>query len=197
MLATDGRQALSTRRLAAEVGTSTMAVYTHFGSMDRLHHEVRRDGFARLCAEIDALPQTKDPVADLAALTLTYVDTGAGDPQLYRAMFTDRSPAEDDEGKGVFERFLTAVRRCIEVDRFDAAEGTLTRAWAAQIWVAAHGMITLAHAEMLPESANRFLVTDMICRLAVGYGDRPVAAQASVQQGGWQNRRAPRQPSND
>ena len=33
LLTRDGAKALSVRKLAAAVGTSTMAVYTHFGNM--------------------------------------------------------------------------------------------------------------------------------------------------------------------
>jgi AcrR family transcriptional regulator len=48
--AEEGREALTLRRLAAGVGTSTMAVYTHFGGMDDLRRAVRREGFARLAS---------------------------------------------------------------------------------------------------------------------------------------------------
>ena len=58
ILAADGPSALSTRRLATEVGASTMAVYTHFGSMDQVRQAVRQDGFARLAAELDAVDRT-------------------------------------------------------------------------------------------------------------------------------------------
>lgn len=182
LLAAEGRQALSTRRLAAEVGTSTMAVYTHFGSMDRLQHEVRREGFARLCDELDAIAPTGDPVADLAAGVLSYYEAGMRDPQFYRAMFAERPVGEPDEGSGVFARVLAAVRRCIDAGRFQPAEPALQRAWGAQIWLAGHGAITLAQTGMLDEEANRFLVADMLCRLAVGYGDDPAAAEASIGQ---------------
>ena len=50
VLAEEGRPAVTARRLAAEVGASTMAVYTHFGSMDELLVRMCRDGFARFGA---------------------------------------------------------------------------------------------------------------------------------------------------
>jgi AcrR family transcriptional regulator len=37
-----GPAALTTRRLAAEAGTSTMAIYTHFGSMSELIREIAK-----------------------------------------------------------------------------------------------------------------------------------------------------------
>jgi len=46
LIATEGTTGLTLRRLAEETGTSTMAVYTHFGGMQSLRDEVRREGFA-------------------------------------------------------------------------------------------------------------------------------------------------------
>ena len=54
ILAVDGPGALSTRRLATETGTSTMAVYTYFGSMDGLRRAIRAEGFARLAGRFDS-----------------------------------------------------------------------------------------------------------------------------------------------
>ncbi len=45
LLERDGPQALSVRNLAAEVGTSTMAVYTHFGGMTGVIDAVASEAF--------------------------------------------------------------------------------------------------------------------------------------------------------
>ena len=50
LIATEGADGLTLRRVADEVGTSTMAVYTCFGGMPELRRAVRREGFARLAA---------------------------------------------------------------------------------------------------------------------------------------------------
>ena len=50
LLATGGRDAVTARRVAAAVGTSTQAVYTHFGGMDELLAEIWREGFSRFGA---------------------------------------------------------------------------------------------------------------------------------------------------
>ena len=64
VLAEEGEAAVTARRLATEVGTSTMAVYTNFGGMDELLLQVWRDGFASFGAARDAPPTTADPIAD-------------------------------------------------------------------------------------------------------------------------------------
>src|SRR5919112_597937 len=67
LLAEEGPSALSTRRLATEVGTSTMAVYTYFSGMDELRHALRKEGFDRFGRFLEEVRETDDPVADLAA----------------------------------------------------------------------------------------------------------------------------------
>ena len=89
LIATEGSAGLTLRRLADDVGTSTMAVYTHFGGMQNLRQEVRREGFARLRAHLEAVHPTGDPVADLGRLGWAYHDNALENPNLYRAMFMD------------------------------------------------------------------------------------------------------------
>jgi AcrR family transcriptional regulator len=184
ILAVDGPGALSTRRLAAETGTSTMAVYTYFGSMDELRRGIRAEGFARLAGRLGALPRTRDAVADLAAGGLAYLTSGLDSPALYRAMFTDRPPAgDDDAGAEVFQRVVDDVTRCMAAGRFDSTDPSLAVPWAGEIWTMRHGMVTLVLSGLLPTEQARFLLTDMTYRLVVGYGDTPSAARPSVEEG--------------
>src|SRR5688572_29989951 len=89
IIAEEGPSRLTLRRLANEVGASTMVVYTHFGSMPEVRREVRREGFARLGAQLAAVEVTGDPVADYFVLGWAYFRNGTQDPNLYRAMFLD------------------------------------------------------------------------------------------------------------
>ena len=59
-----GPDALQTRKVASAAGTSTMAVYTHFGGMRALIAEVAEEGVRQFDAAL-AVPQTADPVTDL------------------------------------------------------------------------------------------------------------------------------------
>ena len=72
LLAEQGPAAFSTRRLAAAVGSSTTAVYTHFGSMNDLVRAMAREGFARLQGRMTAVSVTDDPVADVVTLGCAY-----------------------------------------------------------------------------------------------------------------------------
>src|SRR3954451_12412733 len=82
LIASEGPSALTLRRVAAEVGTSTMAVYTAFGGMPELRRAVRYEGFARLARELDAVGTTRDPVADLWMLGRAYHENAIANPDL-------------------------------------------------------------------------------------------------------------------
>lgn len=184
LLAAEGPRALSARRLAGEAGATTMAVYTHFGSMDEVRRAVREDGFSRLAASLDALAPTADPVADLASGALTYFANGLAHPELYRAMFVDRPPQGDDTaGEPTFQHLLAAITRCVDAGRFEQADAKTLPLWAAEIWTAQHGMVTLALSRILPADQVRYVLTDMIYRLFVGFGDDPDAARHSIERG--------------
>src|SRR2546429_6906673 len=87
LIATEGASGLTLRRVADAVGTSTMAIYTHFGGMPELRRAVRREGFARLAARAAQMDESDDPVADLATLGIEYNENAVNNPHLYRVMF--------------------------------------------------------------------------------------------------------------
>src|SRR5947199_5505950 len=74
LIATEGAAGLKLRRVAEEVGTSTMAIYTHFGGMPELRRAVRQEGFTRLVASAVMLGESDDPVADVGGSGLAYYE---------------------------------------------------------------------------------------------------------------------------
>lgn len=183
VLAEEGPAALTSRRLAAEIGSSTMAVFSRFQNMAEIRWAVREEGFARLNARLDALPASDDPVADLVAAGVVFFASGVANPHLYRAMFLDRPPEDDNLGAGTFERLVALVRRCMTAGRFPAAQESLVPVWAAQLWSMRHGLVTMTVAELLPGEQAQFVLDDMTFRLLVGYGDDPARARRSIEQG--------------
>src|SRR5690242_10335956 len=87
LISEQGAAALTLRGVAADVGTSTMAVYTHFGGMEELRRAVRSEAFSGLARGLDAVASTRDPVADLAAMGWAYYEYAVANPHLYRTMF--------------------------------------------------------------------------------------------------------------
>jgi AcrR family transcriptional regulator len=80
-----GLDGLSVRRLAADVGTTTRAVYSLFGSKDGLLVALGNRAFAMLGAAIAERPATADPVADLVeAGVFVFRCFALGHPTLFR-----------------------------------------------------------------------------------------------------------------
>ena len=174
LIAAEGPSALTIRRLAREVGTSTMAVYTHFGGMDDLRHEVRREGFARLREHLNAVPETDDPVADLGQLGVAYYVNAVTNPNLYRAMFME-GPVGGEHTPVGLDTFMTlvhAMQRCIDAGRFQPGDAT---SMATQMWSLSHGVVALQLAHLLtPEVAQESLRT-AANHLIGAFGDRRYA----------------------
>jgi AcrR family transcriptional regulator len=174
---------LSTRRLAAEVGTSTSAVYTHFGSMDELRRAVRRVGFERLAEYQRSYERTADPVADVAKQGWGYVRNAMDNPNMYRVMFMEAPVDETDAEVGLytFQMLVDEVQRCIDAGRF--VEGD---AWemATQMWASAHGVVALSLAGMVETDRVDRLTRDMARALCLSFGDAPDAIDESLRRTG-------------
>ena len=171
---------LTTRRLAAEVGTSTMAVYTHFGGLDEVRRAVRRAGFERLRAHLARVERTDDPVADVTVMGWGYCTNAIRNSNLYRVMFMEAPLDDADAGVGLdtFEQLVNGIQRCIDASRFRPAD-----AWelATQMWANVHGASALHLAAMLdqPDVVRTALASARA--LMVDFGDDPDAVDRSLQ----------------
>lgn len=185
LLAANGPEALQARRLAAEVGTSTMAVYTHFGGMGQLITEIMREGFIRFGRRMEEIPRGDDAVADLLALGLAYRDHALENPQLYRLMFGVTSPGGRQggkdlalsavanalpEGQAAFAQLVAVVTRVIEAGPCEEEPASA----AAQIWSAIHGYVLLEIAGFFGDDDGvERLLLPLGTKLAVGIGATP------------------------
>jgi len=179
LIATEGVGALTLRRVADEVGTSTMAIYTHFGGMPELRRAVRREGFAKLAARGARVGASDDPVADVAMLGLEYYDHAISDPHLYRVMYMEQ-PLDDDDAETGWDTFSTlaaAMRRCIDAGRFAPADA---EDLAREFWALGHGVITLQLAQLLSAEQARGCLLGAVTKLFRSYGDDPQATADSL-----------------
>ena len=178
LLATGGPDALTTRALASEVGTSTMAVYTHFRGMGELRSAVRKEGFERLGKFLDAVADSPDPVTDVASMGGAYLTNAITNPHLYRFMFVEPLIDDDPEvGINTFERLVAGVARAIDAGRFAPADPVRL---ATQLWAMGHGIVTLHLAGLLTIQDVAECSTTMALNLFIGFGDDPAAARASI-----------------
>ncbi|MEE1784587.1 TetR/AcrR family transcriptional regulator [Streptomyces sp. SP17BM10] len=185
LLTEEGPKALSARRIAAEAGSSTMALYTHFGGMNGLVRATVHEGFARLQRHFDRVHRTADPVADLAVLGFAYRCNALDNPHLYGVMFGGAllggfSVGEEDRrhGRYTLTGVVESAARCIEAGRFRATDPGLV---AHQMWSAVHGLVTLELGGYLlsPWNAESCLLAQLTA-LMVGVGDSPSDAAASM-----------------
>lgn len=187
LLAVDGPAGLSTRKVAAAAGTSTMSVYAQFGSMPELVKAVVDEGFDRLADEFQAAPTTDDPIADLGGIFAAYIRHARTSPDLYVVMFGTaslggyRGGPEDLQQTGhyAYDYIAAAAERALTAGRI---KGRSPRAIASQIWTALHGYVLLESAGYFtPEERGiRNVLHPLMLNLVIGLGDQPAAAATSA-----------------
>jgi AcrR family transcriptional regulator len=183
LIATEGVGALTLRRVTEEVGTSTMAVYTHFGGMPELRRSVRREGFARLAEQLARVDESDDPVADLAMLGVAYNANATSNPHMYQAMHTGLplDEADADAQAETFDVLTAAVQRCIAAGRFQPADAAQL---AIQFWAVGHGVMTWQLTGMLTVEEALNCAAGGVLSLFTGWGDDREAARRSLLQAG-------------
>ena len=179
LIAEQGAAGLTLRRLAREVGTSTMVVYTHFGGMDELRQEVRREGFSRLAEHLDAVVPSRDPVFDLGLLGWAYCRNALTNPNLYRVMFMEvTEPGGPVIGYDTFETLVKAVDRAAQAGRFTPGNEVER---ARQVWALSHGTLALHLANLLTVEDVLETLWQGAVNLFVGFGDEPRATRRSME----------------
>jgi AcrR family transcriptional regulator len=182
------REPVTARSLADRVGTSTTALYTHFGGMPGLWRAVRHEGFTRLARVLAAVPRSDDPVRDLAALGAAYLDSARSDPFLYRAMFDAAADLEDPAvADDAFALLVDAVDRARQAGRLAPSSDPL--AVATRYWAAGHGLAMLVVTAVLPAEALALHGPELAVAAFVAAGDEPARCRASVHSA-WSDARA-------
>jgi AcrR family transcriptional regulator len=175
LLATEGPQGLSTRRIAAAAGTSTTAIYSLIGSKQELVRQLYLEGFRRLDARQRAVPLTDDPLADLTSLSSAYHQSALDSPELYQVMFgspvPEFRPNPDDAtfALGTLQMCVEAVSRCVDVGVLAGDPENI----AHEVWAVLHGVTSLELRGMLgPTEAARARLESVIQAVLEGYRHR-------------------------
>jgi AcrR family transcriptional regulator len=185
LVAEGGPRSLSARLLAREAGTSTMAVYTYFGSMSAIVREIVHDGFARLQRLFKLVEPTDDPVADMALLGRVYRHNAITNRYVFEVMFGGSSLAgfaltEEDRqhGRYTLTTVIDCARRCAAAGRFRPEDPVLK---AHHMWLCVHGTVLLDLGGYLipPYDASQCFESQLVS-LMIGAGDDPVSAATSV-----------------
>lgn len=134
---------ISLRRLAAQVGVSANAPYTHFADKNALLAAIAREGFIRLGQAMAAVPaDSTDRRGRLGGLGAAYLRFGQDNPGLYDLMFAQDGPGLSPEvraaGQSCFQMLYQAVEPADQPPRLSLAA-----------WAMVHGLVTLAAAGRL------------------------------------------------
>ena len=177
------REPVTLRALVDASGTSTMAVYTHFGGMPGLWQAVRREGFVRLNERLATVETTADPVRDLGALGAAYARNALQNPHLYRAMFDEYAELSDpgEAGEGL-QRLVSAAAQARDGGRF--SRDVVPEAVATRLWAAGHGLLMLVLTGVLPEEAVAQHGPALAVAVFLEAGDEPERCRRSVA-AGW------------
>lgn len=198
-----GPDALQTRRVAAAAGTSTMAVYTHFGGMRGLIAEVAEEGLRQFDAAL-TVPQTDDPVADLFVVGAAYRRYAIERPHMYRLMFGSTSAhginapvrnvltltvAEIEQHYPSFANVVRPVHQSTLAGRITVCspdDDAAIVATAAQFWALTHGFVMLELAGYYGDDGAAIapVLGSMTSKLLVALGDSPERVARSLRSAG-------------
>lgn len=137
---------LTLRRIATAAGTTTMALYTGFGSRDGLLDVVYARGFEQLGECMAPATLLADPEQAVVELLSAYRAFALANPGLYGLLFERVLPAFDPSREArstaldtTFGLVTTQAGRLLGVDAQDAA----ARELAYLLWALTHGLVTL------------------------------------------------------
>lgn len=146
LLAAEGPEALTVRRIANAAGVSTMNVYSRFGGKDGVVEHLFIEGFRRLGAAMSSATTSDDTLGDFRSCGMAYRQFAIDNPTLYSVMFDrvvpDFSPtAEAQVFAGATLNLLAQrVQRAMAAGALRSADPLHT---AAVVWATCHGVVSL------------------------------------------------------
>jgi AcrR family transcriptional regulator len=189
-----GPEVLRARAITAAVGTSTQALYTHFGGMPGLIEAIVADGFATFARHVAKVPESDDSVADFFAKGRAYGEWALAHPHLYRLMFgltggdlrqhaglemaVSGAVANSPEAQSAVDVLVRSMDRVRESGRIEPVDPVIA---AGQFLSATHGYVLLEIAGAFGSSGDGLgIVRALAINLMVGLGDSRAAAMSSL-----------------
>ena len=142
ILESNGREALTMRRLAAEIGIQAPSLYKHTRDKAHLEALLIAEGFIGLGSALESSLESGGEGSALARMVAAYRNFALAHPHLYRLLTEGRLPRESLP-EGLESR--TALPLTMIAGGEDRARA---------IWAFAHGMIVLELDGRFPPSAD-------------------------------------------
>jgi len=148
ILAKEGIEGLSLRKVAQRAGVSHSAPYSHFPDKQSLIAAISTEGFKRLYDDLDAAVSLHqcDPKRQLQEGAWAYVQFAMNNMDTFKIMFSGvlekekEYPAFVEISRKTFDRVVDVVRACQEAGILRAAPADMM---AVSVWGQLHGIISL------------------------------------------------------
>ena len=145
----EGWEAVTTRRLAAEIEYSQPVLYSHFKGKSAIMTAVAAQGFEELVKELRAArTAVRGGSEALAAVAAAYTDFARERPALYDAMFTHTVELQfaTPDGPAYLREGFGELLQAVEPLAGDDDPGVLTETF----WASLHGLAMLERSGRLP-----------------------------------------------
>lgn len=175
-----GLEGVSVRGLAEEVGTTTRAVYSLFGSKDGLLVTLGARAFEMLGAAVAALPETDDPAADLVgAGAVVFRDFATSHPILFGIGFKRTLLAPELASRFDAARLRAFAELGAKVGRLEQSGllgGRAVRDAACQFHALCEGLADMELRGGLPHGREDQMWRDALAALVAGFASAAIAA---------------------
>lgn len=194
VIASDGLDALSLRDLARRAGVSRAAPYHYFRDKDDLLARAGALGVRRLGERIAAASKAQtDPLLQLRAGLIAYVEYAQSEAQLFRLMFSgvlernaaaakigaegDRFAFSSASARDAFRTLVDAIQRAQEEKRLRDGDPLLI---ANVFWAYTHGIAVLAQGSHIKHRRGGSAVFDAgFTALLAHYSAKPKSRRKS------------------
>ena len=168
ILAKEGIDGLTLRKVAQLAGVSHNAPYSHFADKQSLIAAISTEGFKQLYQELDKaiLTHPNDPKRQLQEGAWAYVQFALNNTDTFKIMFSSvlekekEYPAFVEVSQMTFNQVVNIVRACQEAGILN---GTPPELLAVSVWGQIHGIISLILEEQIPHTVlDRFSIRDIV-----------------------------------
>jgi AcrR family transcriptional regulator len=145
VLAQEGYDGLTIRRVAERAEYSLGTVYGYFADKDDLLYSLVLEDFTRLTERLRAIRETHQGAAAVREMLLSYARMGLEQPRSYEVMFMFRPKlarrnASDDRDEHAYSIFRGCVVAAMERGEFRRMNPD---AVAQMMWASVHGLVSL------------------------------------------------------
>lgn len=170
ILAREGQEKLSIRKIASQIEYSPGTIYLYFKDKDEIVYELMQMGFQLMTQAMGEQLLVVDPVVRVRTIGEAYINFGLNFPDWYDLMFNSHQPikhlerCQSEWGHG-FQLFEALVTTCREIMEKCDLPATSPRVLALMLWSSVHGLVNLAlsqRLEMVQKNARQILITQTL-----------------------------------